>query len=426
MKDDIQATQENPHAFGRGEDPRGTLAGGRIRTPRKYEREEFLPESMRDMNIGDRSHLGQDFWQSAPLEYVKSGNRSPTARGRHVPVESPSLLLVNPEVNRMGAYEEDYKSMGSSIRHSDSRASSRPSQFRGEPKVTNMNSSRVTYDLSPGQAQVGHEYTPRQAWPPESEISERHWQHQGQQQALSKPGWDPSIPRTPPTDLPVTPIERHRTMNQMLTEKGKASSPLKARQRMMQSVNSDVQERMSTLMDSVGYGTDGAHLSHQILQDGNMVLDDDMSQLVGEKQWLNEASQIELEPQPWELTKPGQPVYNTRNPILPGIDEQVIGPSSGSLILPPMSQQQQSMYTGSQGASLESCLGRWNELGNMVDSMTAASRQLAKLDRKRDVMQSQHPVGSRHNPSEKALGLRANRRNSRLGDPNWEAWGGTQ
>ena len=42
------------------------------------------------------------------------------------------------------------------------------------------------------------------------------------------------------------------------------------------------------LMDSVGYGSDGNHLSHQIVREGNMAMDDDMSQLVGETQWLQE------------------------------------------------------------------------------------------------------------------------------------------
>jgi len=318
----------------------------------------------------------------------------------------------------MGAYEDDYKSMGSSIHPPDSRASSRGVQSHpGALKpshITHQGQNRVTYDLSQQNAQHGQGWTPRQAW---AETRDRE-----DPLILSKAGWDPTVPRTPPTDLPVTPIERHRTMSKMLSEQGKASSPLKARQRMMQSVNADVQQRMSMLMDSVGYGSDGNHLSHQVVRDGNMAMDDDMSQLVGETQWLQEAKEVDLEPQPWELPKAGQPGFSTRNRILPGIDEQVIGATSGSLILPPMNKQQESMFTGSKGDSLESCLGRWNELGAMVDSMTAASRQVAKLDKKHDNLRNQHLVGSRQNPSEKAIHLRTNRRNSRVGDPNWEQW----
>lgn len=318
----------------------------------------------------------------------------------------------------MGAYEEDYKTIGNPIQPPKSRGSSHPQGLA--PDINTP--SRVTYDVGnmthPGamqrQSPGSSGYTPREAWP----------EHQ-QSKPLSKAGWDPSIPRTPPvrSNLPVTPIERHRTMSKMLAQEGKASSPLKARQNMMQTVNNDVQMRMSMLMDSVGYGSDGNHLSHQIVAEGNMAMDDDMTQIVGETSWLQEASEVDLEPQPWELPQAGKPMFNMRNPILPGIDEQVIGSQSGSLVLPPMSKRQESQLTGSQGDSLEACLGRWNALGNMVDTMTAASRKLASLDRQRDQMKSQFPIGSRNNPSERALRLRTERRNSRSGDPGWEQWG---
>lgn len=422
MKDDIKATQENPHAFGRGEDPGAPKPGERIPTPRKYNREDFLPPDMKEMVGGDRSHLGTDFWQNAPLEYVKSGKRSPSARGRHIPVESPKLLLVNPEVTRMGAYQDDYKSMGTSIR-SDSRTNSRASQRTITP--TQHSQSRVTYDLQnvamgKGTNNRGQqlEGLPRPAWPEQAEYDMKT-QEDGRQ-ALPKPGWDPSIPRTLPTSLPATPIERHRTMTQMLSEQGKASSPLKARQQMMQSVNADVQERMSMLMNSVGYGEDGNHLTQQIVAEGNMAMDDNMSQMADESEWLNQAKHLAIEPQPWELPPQQRTAYHSKVSILPGIEEQNFGPTSGAVRLPPTVKK--SELTSASGESLEFCLERWNSLGMMVDTMTSASRTLARLDRKYDTVKDEEPIGSQRNPSEKAIKARTKRRNSRVGDPNWGEW----
>jgi len=215
-------------------------------------------------------------------------------------------------------------------------------------------------------------------------------------------------------------MERHRTMLTMLADKGKASSPLKTRQRMMQTVNADVKQRMSMLMDSVGYGNDGEHLSAKIIREGNMAMDNDMSGIVGENAWLQEAEALDIGQQPWEVPELEQDMYRNRNPILPGIDD----PSLPSAPRMKMSHDTIHSLPGAGEQSLEQTLGRWNELGKMVDAMTSASKTLAKLDRKRGALDSQHPVGSRLNPSEKALELRRKRRNSRSGDPEWEAWGG--
>jgi len=396
MKDDIKATKENPHAFGRGEDPGAPKPGERIPTPRKYAREEFMPAGFKGIEVGDRSHLGVEFWENAPLEYIKSGKRTLSARGRHVPVEAPKLLLVNPEASRTGSYGDDYKSMGTT----KTANSSKSDQFsKTMPIHDSLN--RVTYDLQlHGQ---------RQAWPENRETD-------CMANSLSKSGWDPTLPRTPPTRIEVTPIERHRTMAAMLAQKGKASSPLKARQQMMQSVNGDVQLRMSMMMNSVGYGNDGNHLTHKIVQEGNMAMDDELYQ---DEPWVIESKNSPIEPQPWELQHQPKSLYAPRS-ILPGIDEQVL--TAASLRVPIVRGHQESSLTGSGGENLEFCLERWNELGKMVDTMTKASRTLSRLDRKQDIANSTYPKGSKNNPSDKALNLRQNRRNSRAGDPKWEEW----
>lgn len=379
-----------------------------------------------DTSVGDRSHLGEDFWANAPLEYVKSGKRSPSARGRNVPIGPPKAMVVNPERTRMGAFKQDYETLGPPIRTPSEKQSRTGSQdgSRMTPNMypaTHAVSDRVTYDLSHNPQDFNQR---RQAWPPQEprENFDRGQFDEVPLRPLSRPGWDPTMPRTPPKDLPPTPMERHRTMANMLAEKGNASSPLKARQSVMQSVNDEVGARMSMLMDSVGYGTDGNHLSHQIMREGIASMDDNMGALVGETEWLQEAANSNTGMSEYEPTPSKSNARSLHTSYLPGIDETVVAASSGSMLLPPIHKQREGALTGSKGENLEFCLSRWNELGTMVDRMTAASRQLAKLDMKQDKIKSEHPVGSRQNPSQKAINLRVQRRNSRAGDPNWDQW----
>merc|ERR1712100_212938 len=153
-----------------------------------------------------------------------------------------------------------------------------------------------------------------------------------------------------------------------------------------------------------------------------MATDDDMSAMVGETEWLQDAQDIQLEPQPWELQHASKkPSKLLGTSILPGIDEQHLGPTSGPVLLPAVGKSKEGMLTGSQGENLEFCLQRWNDLGSMVDSMTAASRHLAEIDRKHDSLKRSQNK-SRANLNTKANELPRNRRNSRTGDPHWESW----
>jgi hypothetical protein len=412
IKEGIEATRDEPHSFAEGDDPewyRKTNENGtvKIKTPRKWDRKELLPGST-DFN---NTHLGKAFWQNSPLEYVKSVRRTGSARGRHAPTAIPMANIPNPERAIPTVYQHDYnvRGMPTAAGHQLETVA----RQIGEPAPLGHRTHSIREKWAPPSGEVsgdpvapGHmvgasplETQHLRSWTPEYAVSDySHMQPDGVRQAwpdhiaqirseeaLLRPAWDPRLPKTPPASVGAThpsptPLERHNAMTSMLKQKGKSGSTLKVRQAIMDKINNEVQSRMTSLMSSVGYGHEGGHLTHHVQQGGAAMMDDNMTEVMRNQKWLNDAQGCD----DVKLSQQRFGPQTAAQDLLPQPIERGVGPTSAPILLPSMNSVTEGALTGNTGENVEFCLERWNAIGTMVDEITAKSRHLQRFDLKMD------------------------------------------